>query len=276
MDRFMEWMLNVDRRLIYALVIVSLFIPLVKPIGLPIGISPETQKAYDTLEALKPGDIVILSPDYTPGTEAENLPQTLVFAHHLMRKKARIVGLSCRPDGVMFAQRVLEQLAPQYGYEYGKDYVIMPWKAGNESLVVAMGRDFRGTYPEDFYGKPTKGTLVDDIKQASDIKLIICMVTGDEMQWYIRQMEAIYKIKVTGGGTAVTIPGLMPYVSSGQLSGVLAGLRGAAEYELKLGIPGRAVAGMDAQSLSHVLVMLFVILGNVAYFYNKNKSQGRR
>jgi hypothetical protein len=103
------------------------------------------------------------------------------------------------------------------------------------------------------------------------------MVTGDEMQWYIRQMEAIYGVTVTGGGTAVTIPGLMPYVASGQLSGVLAGLRGAAEYEVRLGVPGRATAGMDAQSLSHVLIMLFVILGNVAYFYDKNKAQkGRR
>ncbi len=277
MDRFMKRMLDVDRRVIYVVVIVSLFIPLVKPLGLPIGMSPETLKAFETIDSLKPGDIAILSPDYTPGTEAENLPQTLVFAHHLMQKGVRIVGLSCRPDGVMFAQRVLEQLAPEYGYEYGKDYVVMPWKAGNESLVVAMGRDFRGTYPEDFYGNPTRGTLVDDIKQASDIAVIICMVTGDEMQWYIRQMEAIYGVTVTGGGTAVTIPGLMPYVASGQLSGVLAGLRGAAEYEVRLGVPGRATAGMDAQSLSHVLIMLFVILGNVAYFYDKNKAQkGRR
>lgn len=275
MDQFMAKLLNVDRRVIYALVIVSLFIPLVKPLGLPIGLSPETKKAYDKVESLKPGDIVILSPDYSPGTEAENLPQTMAFARHLMKKKARIVGLSCRADGTMYAVRVLTTLAKEYGYEYGKDYVLMPWKAGGESLVVAMGRDFKATYPEDFYGKPTRGTLVDDIKSASDIALIVCMVTGDEMQWYIRQMDAIYKVPVTGGGTAVTIPGLMPYVASGQLQGVLAGLRGAAEYEKLLGMPGKAVAGMDAQSLSHILVMTFVILGNIAYFYQKRQAKKR-
>ncbi|MEW6524036.1 MAG: hypothetical protein AB1445_10810 [Bacillota bacterium] len=276
MQSLVNWIDRVDRRVIYALIFICLFIPLVRPIGMPVGISPTTQMAFDKINSLKPGDIAILSPDFTPGTEAENLSQTVVFAHHLMSKGVRIIGLSMRPEGIMYAERVLTQLAPEYGYEYGKDYVVMPWKAGGESLVVAFAKDFQGTYPEDFWGKPTKGTLVNDVKSINDVAVIICMVTGDEMQWYLRQVEAIYKVPVTGGGTAVTIPGLMPFVASGQLTGVLSGLKGAAEYEKLIGKPGRAAAGMDAQSLSHIIVMLFIILGNVAHFYNKKKNKARR
>ncbi len=49
----------------------------------------------------------------------------------------------------------------------------------------------------------------------------------------MQQMQAVYKVPVAGGVTAVSIPGRMPYLQSGQLSGILAGLRGAAEYEVQ-------------------------------------------
>lgn len=274
MERFINWIDQVDRRIIYLMVLVGLALPLVWPLGLPLSVGPTTQQAYDFIESLQPGDIAIVSPDFTPGTEAENLSQTVAFVHHLMQRRVRIIGLSTRPDGIIYAERVLHELAPLYGYEYGRDFVVMPWKAGGESLIVAMGRDFRGTYPEDFRGRSLVGTLVDDVHSIRDIDVIICMVTGDEMHWYIRQINAVYGVTITGGGTAVTIPGLMPFVGAGQLTGILAGLKGAAEYEMLLGIPGRATAGMDAQSLSHLIVMAFILLGNVAYLYKrKNRAQ---
>jgi len=269
MQSLVNWIDRVDRRVIYLMVLIGLFVPLVRPLGLPLGISPTTQQAFDFIETLQPGDIAIVSPDFTPGTEAENLSQTVAFVHHLMRRRVRIIGLSTRPEGIMYAERVLMELAPRYNYEYGRDFVVMPWKAGGESLIVAFGRDFQGTYPYDFWNRSTRGTLVDDVVTIRDVDAVICMVTGDEMHWYIRQIEAIHGVTVTGGGTAVTIPGLMPFVASDQLTGILSGLKGAAEYEALLGIPGRAAAGMDAQSLSHVIVMGFILLGNVAYLYNR-------
>ena len=46
----------------------------------------------------------------------------------------------------------------------------------------------------------------------------------------------------------------------------------SAEYELLLKRPGLAIAGVDAISMSHLLVIVLVIIGNVAYFL----SGGRR
>lgn len=275
MERFIKWVGNVDRRVIYGMVLVGLFIPLVWPLGLPLGVGPLTRQAFDFIETLGPGDIAIVSPDFTPGTEAENLSQTVAFVHHLMRRGVRIIGLSTRPDGIIYAERVLKELAPQYGYVYGRDFVIMPWKAGNESLIVAFGRDFQGTFPYDYAGRSTQGTLVDEVTSIREVDVIVCMVTGESMHWYVRQIQAVYGVPVTGGGTAVTIPGLMPFIAAGQMEGILTGLKGAAEYEMLLGIPGRAVAGMDAQSLSHIIIMTFILLGNVAYLYER-KNRARR
>jgi hypothetical protein len=52
-------------------------------------------------------------------------------------------------------------------------------------------------------------------------------------------------------------------------------MRGAAEYEILVNHPGKAVAGMDAQSFAHVLIVLFIILGNVGYVL-AGKAKDRR
>jgi hypothetical protein len=51
-------------------------------------------------------------------------------------------------------------------------------------------------------------------------------------------------------------------------------MKGAAEYEKLLGRPGTAQRGMDAQSVSHIVVFLFIFIGNVAYFAVKGKKKG--
>lgn len=271
--KFLTWFENLDRRVIYVLVVVTLFIPLLRPLGLPVGLSDITLQAYNTIESLQPGDIALLSPSFTPGTAAENVPQTVAFARHLMQRGVKIVGVATRPDSALFNDRILNEWAPVYGYEYGRDYVVLPWQAGDESLVIAMGRvPFRELYPTDFYGNSTAGTIVEQVRTVQDIDCVVDMLTGDSLTWFIRQLNAQFGTIITGGSTAVGVPGLMPYVSSGQLSGLLSGMRGAAEYELLGNFPGTAAAGMDAQSLSHLLIVFFVIIGNAAFIARRRAS----
>jgi hypothetical protein len=60
-----------------------------------------------------------------------------------------------------------------------------------------------------------------------------------------------------------------PYLSSGQLLGLIGGMKGAAEYERLMSISGDARRGMDAQSMVHVIIVLLVVLGNVALFASR-------
>jgi hypothetical protein len=274
MSSFFEAFENLDRRIIYLLLVVVILIPLIKPMGLPIGMSPETQKMYDTVEALPKGAIVIVSPDFSPGAEPELWPAFLATTKHLFRKNVRVIGLSTWPEGVMYADRAIQAVAKNYpDKKYGVDYVVLPYKAGKQAAIAAMAKDFRGLYAEDFYGKSTKDMpLIQAVTQPSDVALLCSWLTGDDLIWYLQQWEAIYHVKVAGGATSVAVPNVMPYLASGQLSGLQAGLRGAAEYEKAIGELGPAAAGMDAQSLSHVLVIAFIALGNLAYFRSKKKG----
>nr|HPR18554.1 hypothetical protein [Candidatus Cloacimonadota bacterium] len=75
------------------------------------------------------------------------------------------------------------------------------------------------------------------------------------------------------GVTGVSAPGILPYVNQQkQLTGLLAGLKGAAEYEFLLKSPGTATAGMDAQSLAHLLIIIFIVIGNINYWRAKKEA----
>jgi len=56
------------------------------------------------------------------------------------------------------------------------------------------------------------------------------------------------------------------------LAGVL-GMKGAAEYEVLIGHPGTATAGMDAQSFSHALIIVFIIVGNLGYIFTRKEEE---
>jgi hypothetical protein len=75
-----------------------------------------------------------------------------------------------------------------------------------------------------------------------------------------------YKFELGGGCIGVIVSGLYPLLRSGQINGLIGGLRGAAEYESLIGQKGRAVAGMDAQSATHAAIVVLVVLCNLFYF----------
>ena len=65
---------------------------------------------------------------------------------------------------------------------------------------------------------------------------------------------------------------IIPYVEPSMV-GLLGGLKGAAEYEALIKQKGTATAGMDAQSIAHLLIVLFIVLGNIAYFISKKDAK---
>jgi hypothetical protein len=75
------------------------------------------------------------------------------------------------------------------------------------------------------------------------------------------------------GTTAVMAPDAYPYLQAGQIEGMMGGLKGAAEYENLIGRLGLGTRGMPAQSWAHVLVIVFIALGNVGFFVTRRRGR---
>ena len=85
-------------------------------------------------------------------------------------------------------------------------------------------------------------------------------------------------MKVGAGLTAVMAPKYYPFLQTGQVSGMMSGMKGAAEYEklvLEHGYAtelGTAETGMNSQSMIHILIIVFILLGNIGYFFSRRKK----
>jgi hypothetical protein len=258
---------NIDRRIIFTLIFVAVVWPLLQPMSLPIDVSPPVQTLYDAIEAIPSGSIVMLGADYSPDTMPELQPMVDTFIRHAFERDLRIVVACLWPASPPLVETAIGPLAEEYGKEYGTDYVNLGYMAGGIVTLLGMGASIPNTYPSDYGGTPVREIpLMQEVENFDDIAFVMEVSAGTPgtREW-VQQVQGRYRVALGSGTTAVGAPNFYPYIQSGQLTGLLGGLKGAAEYETLVGHPGDATKGMDAQSVVHALVVAFILLGNVVY-----------
>lgn len=277
---FAERMLAIDRRIIFIVIGLCTLLPLLYPVGLPIRISPEVKGIYDYIEALPEGSVFLLSLDFDPASKPELYPQAVAILRHAFKKNLRVVAMTLWVTGTGMADQVVTQMANEAGKTSGKDYVFLGWSPGGTAVIINLGQDLYTTFPTDYSGRPTEGLpVLAGVRNLRDVDYAVCLGAGNPGvdAWYVFGKDK-YKFELGGGSTGVIAPGLYPLLRSGQINGLIGGLRGAAEYESLIGQKGRAVAGMDAQSATHLAIIVLVIMCNLFYFslrHQRSQSEPR-
>jgi hypothetical protein len=125
----------------------------------------------------------------------------------------------------------------------------------------------------DHYGNDlAQLPLMSEVPTIKDVDAIFIFVTGTPGEReYIRHVTSPHNIPFLVSCVSVSVPEMMPLIQSGQIVAGVLGMKGAAEYEVLVGHPGTATAGMDAQSFSHALIIIFIILGNLGYIFTREK-----
>jgi hypothetical protein len=139
---------------------------------------------------------------------------------------------------------------------------------------LRLGESFRETYPTDQYGKNTNEIpIMQEVETYDDVELI-CSIAGSALsEYWAIWAGGRYGVKVISGNTAIQAVLIYPYYQAGQIPGFLGGLKGAAEYEKLIDHPGMGIRGMDAQSIAHALMLLFILVGNIGYFFSRRAKR---
>jgi len=262
---------NIDRRIIYCVLLIALAIPLLRPIGIPLAVNPKTRAIYNIIENLNPAtDVVMLSLDYDPAGIAELHPQAIAVVTHLANRGIKWVGVTFMPDGPMMMERVASFLEGK-GLKYGTDFATLGYMPGGENAIRLFALDTL-SIPVDMRGNKTADLpVMKGITTAKDFALIF-QISGFQLyEAYVRQVADPMNVRYVLGLVTVSVPIATPFVNSGQIKGLLPGLRGAAEYEILIGAPGAAASMMDAQSMGHLVMIGFIVLGNVAFLWGKRR-----
>ncbi len=274
---FWDKLAALDRRWIYLLIVVSLIFPFIVPMSFRISITPEARQLFEAVEALPDSSIVMLTFDYYPSTVAETEPMTTAALHHLFRKDCRVITLSTIPlGGPSMAERVTRSVALQHDKVYGIDFVNLGYKYGYVAVLKGMGISIESVYPTDNSGAPlSELPMMAAVRNYDDISFIFVVSDNMIVEYWISIVNAQYGTPMGCGVTAVSAPKYYSFVGSGQMTGLLGGMKGAAEYELLVGTRGMAEKGMGMQSLVHLMIILMVIVGNIAFFAGRRAKKGK-
>jgi hypothetical protein len=261
-------MISIDRRIIFLLIALATLLPLLHPFGLPIKVSPEVRGVYDYVESLPEGSVFLLSFDFDPSSKPELEPQAVALLRHAFRKHLRIIGMTHWLPGTNLADSIFSRVAKEMDKQPGQDYVFLGWGPGGGALIISMGQDLYKAFPSDYAKRPTQGMpVLQDVRNLRDVNYMVSLAAGSSgiEMWYVFGKDK-YRFEMGGGSTGVIAPGLYPFLRSGQINGLIGGLQGAAEYETLINQKGTAVAGMDAQSADHMVIIILVLLCNLFYF----------
>ena len=267
---------SIDRRWIFLIIAAVVIVPLIFPVGLPIRPTDTTKNVYDSIEKLPAGSKVLLSVEYSPSTRPENHPMTISILRHLFKNNHKVFITCLWPDGQFMAQDAINQVAKQeFNKTYGVDYVFLGFRPGNEAVVKGIVSNLRKLYTVDVYQKKIDEIpLMKGINNFKDFDFLFSSSAGfpGTIEW-VQYASDPTGIPMASGVTSIQVNEVMPYVQAGQMVGVLAGMPGAAEYEALINQKGSATSGMDAQSVAHLVIVLFIILGNVSFFIERNRSK---
>ena len=271
--RILEALTGIDKRYIFALVALTVIIPILFPIGMPITETDEVRAVYDYIDQTPPGSVIMVALDYDPSALAELHPMTLAVLQHAFSRKLKVVGMTLWPTGATLGSIIMDEAAEGIAQK-NEDYVYLGYVPGAASVIMGMGENISAVYSTDYGGTPlSEIPVMQGVKNYKDIALLIDLAAGATPEAWIIYAGAKYGQTIAVGCTAVSAVGYYPFLDSKQIIGLIGGMKGAAEYEKMIKASGRATAGMDSQSIAHIFIIILIIVTNISYFAMRKKVE---
>lgn len=254
---------HIDRRILYWILAAIVVFSLLVPIGLPLKVSPRTKDFYQVLQKIPDGSAIVFSIDATVETWPENGSGGIAIAKYIASRHFKTIIWGFLPDASLLAEKYIVPIFKEAGLKYGEDYVFAGFFPGGETTVARLTTDIQGVIKKDFYGNLIENLpMLKDIKSAKNIALVIDIDGTNGTEFYVRHWKPA-GVPVISTVVGVIISGYLPFLESGQLSGMLMGIKGNAEFEQLTDHLGKGMSAMDMLSLAQTALIILVIIGNI-------------
>ena len=269
---------TLDRRIIFTFVFAAVTLPFyVDWPPIRIDVSREVEDYHRVIDAIPPdGDPLLLSFDYDPASEAELTPMAEATLRHCFSRDIRVLVISLQytGQGAGIAAEVVPRIAAEYGKQRDVDWAFLGFQPNAAVAMLQMGESIPRTFPSDYYGTPIGSIpLMESVQNYEQIPAVVTIASTAVGEFWPIYAGSRYGLTCLTGLTAVYTADIQPFYQSGQISGVLGGLKGAAEYEKRIDQIGDGTAGMRSQKMVHFLIIAFIALGNVAYWISRRQQR---
>ncbi|MCA1947400.1 MAG: hypothetical protein LDL55_04690 [Armatimonadetes bacterium] len=282
---------RVPRQTIYLLMFLACGLPFFFDVRLPLYVWPETRAVFEVTDSTPPNKVVLICSNWVQGSQGENWPQYEALVSHLMMRgiKFVVVAVDSDPLAPQFSERVNERQAAKYGRKYGVDWVNLGMVRGAPLIMASIGRNIKSVFPRDYRGYSTndaeKLPILRNVTGAADFQILWAIEYQPSLDWMV-WLDPAGRVPVAFGSAGIVTTSWYPYISSGQMKGMMAGIRGAAEYETLVrnkygkrydeeGLRGGRL--LVPLAFGHLVIISFILLGNLGMIAKRRaaKEAGR-
>lgn len=309
---FFEKMQSLDRRWIYLVVALSIILPLVIPFNARTYVTEPTSDVYEKIDSFHDREdrAILMCFSHDASTMAELFPMEVSILRHCFERNVKVLTICFMPAAKPLMDYAINTAKEDYDIQSGVNYVNFGYKPYGLFLpiLLGMGDDIAKAVETDDQGRKVENLpIMQNITNYNEMNLVIDFAASAAVFSWITYARARFGANVAAGITAVMAADNYPYLQSGQLLGMLSGLKGAAEYEKLLDVFAMhkdengnpdprefsqeiikeswinlsdidnrtyktARIGMNAQTVAHIMIIVFIIVGNVGYFMSKKKK----
>lgn len=283
-----ERLMQLDRRWVFLFLAIVCVIAYASSFEVPILVEPEVRSIFQYIDTLPKGSVVFVPLDYDPGSMAELHPMTYAIVEQCWRKELKVLITALSQNGPGMADQALRDIVDSMkvpktynGVSYpareivnGVDYTFLGYKPYPAIVILGMGQNFRLPFPLDYYGTPLDSLpMMRTIQNYSDIACAINISGTNATDYWISYGQGRFGFPFAIGVTGVSTAQYYPYLGSGQIFGIMGGMLGAAEYEELADNAGNAKDAMRVQLSAHLVIIAFVIMGNIGFFATLRKRK---
>ena len=283
----------IDRRWIYLVLAVVVVIPLLFPFKIKPKPTSPVEKLFAYIDTMPRGKALVISVDFTPDTRAELQPMVVALLRHAFATRRPVGMLAMAVYGLGLGEEALSQVTAEFNAHAtthedsvinGEDYVFWGWTTPVLTVMLGMGERITNVFPVDYYGARTESLpVMRDLRNYDDVGVLVSVAASSMPRSWIVFAQTQFGLHLGCGITAVSAADFYPYVNSGQFVGMLAGMKGAAEYEelvnqrmvrdsMDWGLRNRGTEAMSSQTAAHLAIMAFIIIGNIGYFATRRRK----
>jgi hypothetical protein len=288
--RVVEVINELDRRWVFLVIGLAVVIATLFRLTFPEIPTPMVKAVFEKIESLPAGSRVLLPFDYDPASEPELQPMADAYVRLCAERGLKMYFIALWPLGQNMVAGVTSRiLGQEYPHlRYGHDFVDLGYKSGNEGVIAVILTDIKKLYSTDAHGTAIDSIpLMQEVTNIRGFDLILNVSAGyPGLKEWIQYGGTPGNIPTAGGCTAVQAPLLYPYYPE-QMLGLMGGIKAAAEFEALVidAYPKfkenkarylTALTRMGPQTVTHLAIIFFIVLGNVTFQIMRKRQQAKR
>ena len=234
-------------------------------VPLPAALPEESNMLLPVIDLLAEGAPVLMIFDYEPALAGEMEAAAAPFVDRVLGlRRPRVTILSTSPTGAALAERFMAATQSRHNYRGGEDYVNLGYLPGGTAGILSFAENPRAAMPLPGWDS----AAAQGVGRFSDYKAVILLTDQAETAraWVEQTGAARAGLPLLVVSSAQAAPMIQPYLLSGQVNGLVSGLRGGAAFESSSGLGSPVRRYWDAYNFATLFAALLIVFGGLWNF----------